>query len=198
MSESRHIVELKMERIAPPSFSAQDILIRRDRHDRRQRLGAVLVAFALFVPVAVWFGLASQDDRAQPANGSDTKAAFVAEASRICAWGREEFERVTPLSAPRGDWPFSRTVAYYRKGLAIFHQVVVRLRALSPPPGSERQVTGMIDLHERSIDAIARAVERGDAGDRHAFLHIVQRTFGPMDERLVAEYRRFDAGIDCP
>jgi hypothetical protein len=198
MSEARNVLERKMERIGPPSFSYDDVVDRRRRRDRRQRAAAAVIAFALFLPVTISFGLASLWDRVEPADGPQTRAAFVEEASRICAWGRAEFQRVTPLTAPRGDWPFSRTVDHYRKGLPILREVIAQLRGLAPPPGSERQVAAMIDLHERSIDTLARAVAAGDTGDRHTFNHLVRRTFGRTEERLIAAYRRFDAVIDCP
>ena len=198
MTETRSIVERKMEQIPAATFSHEDILDRRGRRDRHRRLAAGVLGLALFLPVVTWFALESRHADVTPTDGSRARAVFVREAGRICAWGRTEFERVTPLAAPKGDWPFSRTVAYYRKGLPIFRDVISRLRQLTPPPGIAEIAAAAIDAHERSIDTVAEAIAAADAGNRAAFHRLIRRTFGPIDARLRAAYERIDPDIDCP
>jgi hypothetical protein len=198
MSETRTVVERKMQRIAAPTFSQEDILERRDRRDRHRRVAAGALAFALFLPVLTWFALESRHAGVTPIGGGQPAATFVRDAGDICAWGRSEFERITPLAAPRGDWPFSRSVAYYGKGLPIFRDVISQLRRLTPPPTIAGSARAAIDAHERSIETMARAIEAGEAGHRPVFYRLIRRTLGPMDARLVAAYERVDPDIDCP
>lgn len=200
MSDTRTAVERKMERIPAAAFSYDDVLRRRDRRDRRHRVTAGIIAFGLFFPIVAWFALASSNGRPdrEPATPSDATAAFVRDASRICASGFAEFQRQTPLTAPNGRWPFPRTVAFYRTGLPIFRDVIARLRQLTPPPEIARLADAAIDAHEHSIETTARAVAAGEAGDRHTFNHVIERVFGPMDRRLVATYERIDVHISCP
>jgi hypothetical protein len=198
MPEVRSDVERKMRLIPVAPFSFDDVLRRRDRRDRRRRVATVALALGLFVQVVAWFALESRQPDVTPADGSQGRTAFVREAGRICAWGRSEFQRATPLVAPQGDWPFSRTVAYYRKGLPIFQEVVSRLRRLTPPPGLADRFEVAVAAHERSIETTARAVAAADAGNRRAFYRLIHRTFGPIDVRLRTAYDRVDPDIDCP
>jgi hypothetical protein len=198
MPEAPSAVERKMRQIPAAPFSFDDVLRRRHRRDRRRRVATVVLALGLFVPVVAWFALESGHPDVTPTDGSQARAAFVREAGSICARGRAEFRQATPLVAPQGDWSFSRTVAYYRKGLEIFQEVVSRLRRLTPPPELADRFEAAVAAHERSIETTSEAVAAADTGNRRAFHRLIHRTFGPIDVRLRTAYDRVDPGIDCP
>jgi hypothetical protein len=198
MSDARSLIERKMERIGDAPFSYEELLDRRSRRQRRQRFAAAAVAFAVFAPIAVGVGLGFLGHVVGPTPAAASKAEFVREAGAICQWGRTEYQRRTPLIAPRGDWPFARTVGYYRKGIPIFRKVIDRLRSLVAPAGMRRSFEEAVALHERSIEMVATAVAAGGRGDHRTFNRLIHRAFGTMEDRLIAAYLRVDPDIACP
>ncbi len=190
MSDLGTLVARKLDRVGAPSFSYEDVLRRRDRKVRNQRVAAAVVGLTVFAAAAIWFGTTSRQAE-RPAHEVPTKAEYVHQADQICLAAAEEFKSThLPL---RHDAPLLEKAKYYRDGLVIFTDMNADLRALMSPAGSEAQVTRMLAAHSRFLDAVARAVSAAEHGNRQVFRRGIQRAFGPLAAKARVEFDAFSS-----
>lgn len=199
MSEYRALLERRMERLAPPSFTHQDILHRLQRRRRNRRMGAGVLALALFAVVAVWFGSSLRDAGVRPADREvSPKSQFFADASQICADAQDRFNDHYIIPEPRSDWPLERRLRYYRTGLRIFGRMDVQLRALTPPPGLTDDFGAALDAFERHLEAVAAGIAAAEAGDRRGFRESIGDAFGPLAAEATNAFNQILGPLYCP
>lgn len=100
---------------------------------------------------------------------SQEKRAYIDRADAIC---REANQRLKPLE----EQAFSRGVpdlatwrTFLTSAVPIFEDVLNRVRALTPPPGDETTISGMVDDFDRALASARRATEAAAAGEQRAF-----------------------------
>lgn len=199
MSEYRALLERRMERLAPPSFTHHDVLRRLERRRRNHRLAAGVLSLALFAGVAVWFGSSLRDAGVRPADREvSPKSQFFADASEICADAQDRFNDQYIIPEPRADWPLERRLHYYRTGLRIFGRMDVQLRALTPPPGLTDDFDAALDAFERHLDAVAAGIAAAEAGDRRGFKKSIGDAFGPLATEATDAFNQIRGPLYCP
>lgn len=173
-----------MERIPPPSFSLDDLLVRRDRRLRRQRIAAGVVALAAFVAVVVWLGATLRPATVEPAKGGfPTRAEYIRQADEICANARSRYWHLPDAKDRVG---------------VIFEGMVDDLRALTPPAHLWQKADAMLDAFDRYLDLRVRADAAKRAGNEQAYGQLQERIFGTAWPRVETLFARFGPFAFCP
>ena len=116
--------------------------------------------FLRLLAVAALLTAASSGCGGGSSRGGLSKAEFIDKADAICTTGRAQIKR---LPKPK---TYAELPAYIRRGLPIQEHDIAEIRKLKAPGGDEREVDLLLDLVDRTNEAIERlgaAVERGDA-----------------------------------